>query len=183
MLGVQDLKDHNILQYRSGHFKLRLAVSVLMLIIAFIGVVITNFSPTSAWSYWCITAIVYALLSVSLSFITKLKAQTPLNLVIREALHWLALIVVIYLVTLFMHFGVLSNVLAALFMLTLLTLATLLAGINFDSMYILIGIALGIFAIITVFFVQYFMMIAFIILIIAALLLAWYFHAKFKQSM
>jgi hypothetical protein len=169
----------SLLTFRTEHLKLRTAISITMLLLAFIGVVITDFTPAHAWKYWSFTTLIFAFICVSLSFLTARKYNSfPFALVGREALHWFSLIVMVYLVALFMHFGVLSDVLAGLFILTLLTLTTLLAGIHFDAMYILVGLVLAIFALVSAAFVQYFMLIALITLLVAGVALVWQFKKR-----
>jgi len=177
-----NFETKDILQFRLGHLKLRLTVCLLMLTSAFIGIIITDFAPQHAWHYWCGTAFLYAFLSVGTSFITAKRTQdVPLTFVLRECLHWLSLLLIVYLVSAFIHYGIVSDVLAGLFILVLLSLTTLLAGVHFDVMYLLIGIILGVFAIISAAFVQYFVSIAFIILIGAGILIFWQLRVHLKK--
>ncbi|HEX4839989.1 MAG TPA: hypothetical protein VFU89_06070, partial [Rhabdochlamydiaceae bacterium] len=83
------------------------------------------------------------------------------------------------------HLGTISRFIAGLFHLILISLAVFLAGIYIESIFLLIGIILGVFALLTAMLVQY--MYAFIIPVaiagvIVMVLSVWISHRKFNQS-
>jgi hypothetical protein len=180
---IDEMNFSDVFQRQFSHLKLRLAICITMIILGFVGVIVTDIVPLYSWKYWLFTSIVYAVLSVLLSFVVATQHKSiPYSFVIREALHWLALILMVYLVSVFIHHGVISNVIAGIFILTLLTLTTILAAIHFDTMYFFVGMVLAVFAVASVVFVQYFMMIAIVTIAIAAILIFWQFRFRVRQK-
>lgn len=180
---LDQLNYRGVFQRQFSHLKLRFAVCAIMIALGFVGVMVTDITPLYSWRYWLFTSIIFSILSVALSFVVATSQKNiPFSFVIREALHWLMLILMVYLVSLFIKHGVISNLIAGLFILTLLTLTTFLAAIHFDTMYFFVGAVLAILAVASVAFVQYFMMIAIITLIVAALAILWQFKMRHSHA-
>ena len=168
----------------SHPWKVRLGVGLTMLLLAFIGMVVTDVRTEGGWSYWKWIVPVYALLALWLSWYVKRQKQTVSPITIwHEILHWVGLICVIYLVSHLVQVGTISRFIAGIFQLILLSFGVFLAGIYIEPMFILIGIVLGIFALITALLVQYMYSIVIPILIAGAIITAlsvWISHKKFK---
>lgn len=156
----------------NSYIQMRFFASLAMLIIALIGVVLTDFSPHISSNYWFYAIPLFALINIILSWHAAL-GHRQFVVAWHELLHWLSLLVCIFIVYIFVHMGVFSNVLAGIFMLTLLALTTFLAGIHFDSLLIIIGIILLLFDLLSAVFVQFSMVIVIPIVIIAAILIFW----------
>jgi hypothetical protein len=167
-------------------WKARLTVGIIMLVLAFLGMVITDVQKVGGWDYWKWMVPVYAILALWLSWYVKRKQQTISPITIwHELLHWAGLICAIFLVSHLVQLGTISRFIAGIFHLILLSLAVFLAGIYIETIFILIGIVLGVFALLTAMLVQY--MYAFVIPVaIAAVLVTaiavWISHKKFKQN-
>jgi hypothetical protein len=153
-----------------------------MLVLAFLGMVITDIRTEGGWDYWRWVVPVYAILALWLSWYVKRK-QHPINSITigHELLHWIGLICAIFLVSHLVQLGTISRFIAGIFHLILLGLAVFLAGIYIEHTFILIGIILGVFALLTAITVQY--MYAFIIpIIIAGIIISgitiWLSHKK-----
>jgi hypothetical protein len=178
---VNSMHQNQVLKHRhylsdappsSGYIQMRFFASLLMLIIALIGVILTDFSPHFSANYWFYAIPVFAVINIILSWHAAL-GHRQFVIAWHELLHWLALLVCIFMVYIFVHMGVFSNVLAGIFMLTLLALTTFLAGIHFDSMLIIIGIILMLFDLLSAVFVQFSMVIVVPIVVVAAILIFW----------
>lgn len=125
----------------------RLGVGIAMLIVAFIGVILTDLESSGAWDYWKWTVPVYALLALWLSwYIRRTKSTVSPITLWHELLHWVGLFAAVFLVSLFVEMGLLSRALAGLFVLTLLSLNVFTIGIYTESTFLLIGVVLGVFA-------------------------------------
>lgn len=167
-------------------WKARLSVGIIMLALAFLGMVVTDIRTVGGWDYWKWMVPVYAILALWLSWYVKRKQQTVSTITIwHEVLHWAGLICAIFLVSHLVELGTISRFIAGIFHLILLSLAVFLAGIYIESIFLLIGIVLGVFALLTAMLVQY--MYAFIIPIaIAAVLIigisVWISHRNFNQN-
>ena len=141
----------------SAPLKLRLVIALVMLVLGFIGVIITDISKTGAWNYWRFLAVVYAVLSLVLSWHLKRKEwKTPLITIWHEIAHWVGLIGAIFVSSYFVQIGLIGRFEASVMILLLLALATFLAGIYIESTLIFIGIILGIFALGIAFLDAYF---------------------------
>jgi hypothetical protein len=139
------------------HFlKLRFCISVIMLALGFLGIIITDVRKDGAWDFWRVIAILYALCSLSLSLLLhKSRARATLMTLWQELLHWVGLILAIGVVAYFVKSGIVGRFEAGLEVLTLLALATYLAGVYIEVTFIPLGCALGIFSIAIAFFSSY----------------------------
>jgi hypothetical protein len=137
-------------------WKARLIVALIMLILAFIGMVITDVRTTGGWDYWKKIVLAYAVLALWLSWYVKRQTQViaPVNLW-HELLHWVGLIAAVYLVSYYVHLGIMSRFIAGLFQLTLLSLGIFIAGIYIEATFLFIGIMLGLFALLAAAVVEY----------------------------
>ena len=169
----------------SHPWEAKIAVAILMLALAFLGMITTDIHSTGGWDYWRWVVPVYALLALWLSWYVKRKTQvlSPITLW-HELFHWAGVILAVFLVTCFVNLGSLSRFNAGLFDLTLLALGIFLAGVYIESTFILIGLILGLFAYMAAFVAQY--LYAFLIPIFVAgvaiiALTIWLSHRKFKS--
>lgn len=165
-------------------WKARLGVGIAMLILAFIGMVFTDVRTGGGWDYWKWVVPVYALLALWLSWYLR-KDRTVLSPITlgHELLHWVGLIASVFLVSFFVHTGIISRFIAGIFDLTLLSLAIFLAGIYIETTFLFIGIVLGAFAALSGVVVQYLYAVILPILvagIIVTAITVWITHKKSK---
>ena len=178
---LDKLHDAEILRHRHHrsetsptkmHLSLRFYAGVIMLILALIGVILTDFVPSFASHYWFYAVPVFAIINIILSWHAAV-AHRDFVLVWHELLHWIILLVMIFIVSIFLGMGTISDVTAGIMMLSLLSLATLLAGVHFDSMLIIIGIILVVLDLLSSVFIEFSMFILVPLIIIAAVLIFW----------
>lgn len=147
----------------------RLTIGLIMLGIAFIGLIIMNIHSHTFWVYTRIMAFVYAILSLTLYILldrtTKKKFRTTIWL---QLIQWLGLLGTLYVVNVFVNSGMMSGMQAGLTTLLLLALTLFLAGIYSDIMFIFIGVSLAIFAVVTASVESHLWLIMIPILLIAA---------------
>lgn len=137
-------------------WRVRSTVGLLMLILAFVGLIITDVVKDDAWNYWRAMVPVYAILSITLSMYLRSKtAVKPITKVWQEIVHWLGLVFSIYLVSVFVSLKLIGQMEAGLIVLILLSLATFLAGIYHDVIFLIVGSILGFFALSTALLHQY----------------------------
>lgn len=141
------MTENEVKEHKASHpWKVRLIVMLVILGLSFIGLVVSSISETGAWNYWRIMVPVYACLSLFLSFYLRGKKHHFSGLEVwHEILHWVALILAVYLTSLFVHVGIMGRFEASLVILTLLSLTTFLAGVYIDPTFIIIGALLGFF--------------------------------------
>jgi len=134
-------KDHH------KRWKARLFTCLIMLILAFIGLIVMDLHPKSYWTYSKIMAFLYAVLGLGLyGYLRRGEHAIHGSTLWHQLLHWLGLLLTIYITSIFVRTGVMANVQAGLMTLTLLSLTIFLAGVYTDSSFMLIGIMLAIFA-------------------------------------
>ncbi len=162
--------------------QLRIIAALVLIILGFIGVIITDIVKDGAWKYWQFLCAVYALISLLLSWHFKRKKWKKSALTVwHELAHWAGLIGAIFVVSYFVEIGLVSRFIASLLALLLLTLATYLAGIYIEGTLIFVSIILGIFALGIAFSAQYLYSILLPLTIIAAILLVVYIYYTHKK--
>lgn len=167
-------------------WKVRLGVAIAMLLLAFIGIMVTNILSTGGWAYWRTIVPLYAVLALFLSWYVRrtMDVVKPVTLW-HEVLHWIGLILAIFLVEIYVHTGLLSRTLASLFALTLLSLTVFTIGVYIETTFILVGIILGMFAAIVALTIQYFYAFTIPILLIGISIISyiiWRSHKKITQG-
>lgn len=160
----------------------RLGVALAMLILAFIGMVVTDLNQTGGWDYWKWVIPIYAILALWLSWYTRKRSDALRPVTIwHELLHWTGLILAVVIVSYLQHLGTISRFAAGLFDLVLLSLAVFLAGIYIEATFFVIGIALGLLALFSGFILQYLWSFVLPILVAAAIVVGltiWISHRK-----
>jgi hypothetical protein len=167
-------------------WKARLGVGVAMLLLAFLGMVVTDVRSEGGWGYWKWMGPVYALLALWLSWYVRKQQQTisPITLG-HELLHWLGVNASIFMVSFFVHLGIISRFIAGIFDLTLLSLAIFLAGVYIEPTFLFVGIILGVFAILSAVVVQYLYAVIVPVILAGAIILGimvWISHQKNRKQ-
>ncbi|KTD67836.1 transmembrane protein [Legionella steelei] len=157
----------------------RFAVGIIILLLTFIGLILTNIKAASAWRFWQITTVIIALLALGLSFYLKHLQKTPSQVLLwHELLHWLGLIGSVYITSMYVRIGIISPFIGTLGVLTLLAQAIFLAGIYIESTFLFIGVALGLFAISVAWMETHIFLLAIPILIIAIVAIVYFARRK-----
>lgn len=163
-------------------WRARLAVGLIMLVLAFIGLVVTDVRDSGGWDYWLWIVPVYALLALWLSWYLRHHSHSlSLVSIWHEIVHWAILGASVVLVSVFVQQGILGRLVAGLFVLTLLAQAVLLAGIYIDTTFIAIGIVLALFAWLVSAAAEYLYALAIPLLFIGSGALAWFVWRAHKK--
>lgn len=157
-----------------------------MLVLAFIGIILTSVVSSGGWAYWKAIIPVYAAMALWLSWLMRRSQDIvrPITLW-HELLHWIGLFAAIFLVELYVHSGLFSRNQASLFALTLLSLTVFTIGVYVETTFILIGIVLGLFAAIIAVAIEYFYAFtipAFLIGIGIVSYMIWFSHRRITNS-
>jgi hypothetical protein len=160
----------------------RLVVGAAMIFLAFIGMVVTDVRTSGGWEYWKWVVPVYAVLALWLSWYMRRERaiDSPITL-FHELLHWIGVIAAVVLVSYLVKSGIASRFQAGIFNLTVLSLGVFLGGVYIEPTFLVIGLLLGAFALVSAMVVQY--LYAFILpLFFAAFgilaLIIWFSHQK-----
>jgi hypothetical protein len=163
--------------------QLRIIAALVMLILGFIGVIVTDIIKDGAWKYWQFLCVVYAVMSLALSWHVKKKGWKRSVLTIwHELAHWTGLIGAIFIVSYFVGVGLVSRFIASLLTLILLSLATYLAGIYIETTLIFVGVILGIFALGIAFTAVYLYSILLPLTVVAAIILIIFIYHTQKKT-
>lgn len=155
-------------------WKLRVCVGLIMLILGFIGMIVTDISKDGSWRYWRDISGVFAVLSLSLSiYLKKMGWKKAIFTLWHEIFHWLGLFLTIATVNYFVTIGVMGSFQAGLVALSLLAFAIYLAGVYIEPTFIPVGIVLGIFAAGSALFAAYIYSIILPLTALAALAVIW----------
>lgn len=152
-----------------------------MLVLSFIGLMVSDIVHEGAWVYWRAMVPLYALFCIGLSgYLRKFREKTAFITIWHDILHWLALLAAIYIVSTFVSIGLVGRFEASLQVLVMLALTTFLAGIYSDVIFIIVGILLGCFTAGTAFFTKYLYTIMLPLTILAAALMVYliYYHSR-----
>lgn len=153
----------------------RFIIGIIILLLAFIGLILTNMKAASAWRFWQIITVIIALLALGLSLYHRHVKKIPTSVLIwHEILHWLGLMGSVYIISIYVDIGIISSFIGALGVLALLAQAIFLAGIYIEPTFLLIGVALGLFAISIAWMESHIFLIIIPILIIAVLATAYF---------
>ena len=167
----------------SHPWRARLIVGLVMLILSFVGLIVSDLFHNGAWNYWRVMVPIYAVLSIWLSWYLRQKAHKVTMIKIwHEILHWVALVIGVYLVSMFVKMGIVGRFEAGLEVLIMLALTTFLAGVYHDMIFLIIGIILGCFTAGAAFFTEYLYSVMLPLTIIAALSMVWLIHHHHKKS-
>ncbi len=164
----------------------RLAVAVAMLLLAFVGIIVTDLELSGGWEYWKWTIPLYAGMALWLSWYERRTKESLSAITLwHEALHWIALFFAIVLIEVYVQMGLLNRSAASLVALVLLALTIFTAGIYIESTFLLIGIILGIFAAVVAIAIKFlyaFTIPALIIGIIAIAFMIWNSNRKISSQ-
>ncbi|MFJ1269707.1 hypothetical protein ACD661_14175 [Legionella lytica] len=157
----------------------RFVVGIIILLLTFIGLILTNMKASGAWQFWQVATVIIALLALGLSFYLKrMNAISTPALLWHEILHWLGLIGSVYIMSIYVDIGIISPFLGTLGVMTLIAQAVFLAGIYIESTFLFIGIVLGLFAICIAWMETHIFLLIVPILIIAIVALGLFMRRK-----
>jgi len=131
-------------------FQIEDAILILLLLLSLGGIIITDFSPLDGYTYWMVMVIVFALLAILIAWLQdKEQVEDEFSSIVKEqALHWLSSMATIGGVFLLEKADVLTETTSSPVMLLILALATILDGIRIGWRFSLVGVYLGVAAII-----------------------------------
>ena len=173
-------QDEIIIKKHHHHWKIRLFVALLILLLSFIGLIVSNISESSAWNYWRTMVPIFGALSICLSWYLRKKQRINApNTAWREVVQWLGLGFAVYVVSIFVNIGLIGHFQAGLMTLTLLALNAFITGIYIEATFLAIGVSLGLFSVAAALFIKYIYTIMLPITIGVVLLLIWIARKRF----
>jgi hypothetical protein len=164
----------------SGH-KLQFWLFGILLALALVGMGLTQTAQGGGALYWLILLWIYASYSLLRAWLQAKELHKSIWPEIHLHLfHWLGALVALHIVFVLERHDILARDAASDVSLVVLALASYLAGLHFERLFILIGIILGIMAVIGAFAEQYTL---WLIVVPISIIAAWvFFKAKFLHS-
>lgn len=164
-------------------WRARLIVGLVMLVLAFFGLVVTDLWKNGAWDYWRYVSPLFALLSLWLSWnMRRGGVKEHATTIWHEGAQWLGLIGAVWLVSGFVDLGLVGRFEASMQVLVLLALTVFTNGIYTEHSFIVIGIVLGLLAAVVALVNEYLFAVMVPVIIIAVIALVWLFHRKKNDS-
>lgn len=128
-------------------WKARFLVGLAMIVLSFVGLILTSLSDGGAEMYWKIVTPIFAILSIWLScYLRKKGSSFSLATLVREIFHWIAMLLGVFLYCFFVKTGAMGKAAADIAILTTLAVTLFIAGIYIEPSFIFIGVAMGLFA-------------------------------------
>jgi len=141
------LKDTEFTAKR--RFYIEEAILILLLILSLVGVRITDYSPVDGYGYWIIMVFVFALFAMTIAWQQSRHRITDFKKIIREqSLHWFTSLLVVEGVFSLQKTEHLSQADAGIVIMMILAQSTILDGLRVGWRFSLVGIFLGLSAII-----------------------------------
>jgi hypothetical protein len=132
-------------RFRLRSFFIRDWPYILMLVLAIFGVAYGSVAPQAMTNYWTILGPVFAIICVATQWRDVEGPEAHWHLIWTQALHWIAVILAMYLVLMVNVKQMMNADASALVILTLLALGTCTAGIRHAAGWrvCLVGVVLG----------------------------------------
>ncbi len=163
-------------------FRARFYSGLILFILAFLGLIITDLHHDGGFSYWRYVVPIFALDGLFLSwYLRHNKESYSVAFIWHELLHWAGLLCSVFLVSELLRVGLLSRFAASLVVITLLSLALFLAGIYIEYTFLILGIIMGGFVVVIAFLAEYFYALSIPLVIIGIALLFLFSHKRKKH--
>jgi hypothetical protein len=169
------------MEKRSIHLQVQLAICLVMLALALIGLVVMNFYPAAFWKYSLWMAFLYAVMSIGMFLYTHRGQDLFFSTVWHQLLHWLGMLLAIMVIFTFVRTEVITSIQAGMVMLMLLAFSIFLAGVYADPFFMIIGLVLGVFAVAASYIHAYLPLLMIPVILVAAGLIFVLIHHEKKK--
>jgi hypothetical protein len=120
------------------------ATIVALVLLAAVGVGVTNFSPQYGFHYWMAMAPIFAVVNLATSWSrARAAGQNAGNILLAQGLHWVGAVLAIYMIFLLFRMNWLSDQESGVLALLVLALAAFLSGVHTDWHFCVVGLVLG----------------------------------------
>lgn len=120
------------------------ATVLILVLLAAVGVGVTNVSSQYGFRYWMAMAPIFAVVNLATSW-TRARAggQNVSSILLAQALHWAGAMLAIYMVFVLYRMNWLSDQESGVLALLVLALASFLSGVHTDWHFCVVGLVLG----------------------------------------
>jgi hypothetical protein len=164
-------------------FHIEEGILVLLLILSLVGIGIMDFSPADGYGYWLIMMAVFCLFAMIIGWLQSKHRSEDFKIILREqSIHWGTSLLVVGGAFLIHQSGRIAEEDAGLLILLILSLSTILDGLRVGWRFSLVGIFLGVAAVVSV-YTQHFLWIELgIAVLIVAVTIAWELWNERKEQ-
>jgi hypothetical protein len=176
--------SEDILITEKRRFHIEEAILVLLLILSLVGIGIMDFSPSDGYGYWLILVFVFGLFAMIIGWLQSKHRSDDFKIILREqSIHWTTSLLVVGGAFLIHQSGRIAEEDAGLIILLILSLSTILDGLRVGWRFSLVGLFLGVAAVVSV-YTPYFLWVemAIAILIVLATISWEFWMEKRAQS-
>lgn len=133
-------------------FHIEEAILVLLLILSLVGIGIMDFSPADGYFYWLILVFVFCLFAMIIGWLQSKHRSDDVWIILREqSIHWATSLLVVGGAFIIHHSGRIAEEDAGLIILLILSLSTMLDGLRVGWRFSLVGLFLGVAAVVSVY--------------------------------
>lgn len=163
-------------------WKVQVGILGVMLVLALIGMGLTQASDRGAWEYWLLVVVVYAGLGLWRSTgRAKRQGQKVSAHISRELTHWAILMGFLGVVLMFERQEIVNRQSASVFALLMLALTCCLSGFYVDWLLVIVGVVLTIMAVAMALLEQY-TLVLWGVMIVVAIAASVVFFFKSKEA-
>lgn len=123
-------------------WKIAVTIAVVTVLLALLGVGLTTTNKSIAPTYWMSLVPVYGLLCIATAWVRTRRGEGDIRVVVRQVFHWLGIAAAVGLDFFIRGTGEETGVGAGFNALLLLALGCFLAGVHFESLFLVIGLIL-----------------------------------------
>ena len=153
-----------------------------MLVLALVGMGLTQSSETGAWEFWLFVVVIYAALDLWRSVRNAKQTGQSINKsILRELTHWGTLVGFLAVLLFLERREIINRDSASYFALMLLALSCCTAGVHSDGLLLVVGIVLTIM-LVAMATLEQFTVVLWLIMIVVVGLAAAYFYLKSKRG-
>lgn len=155
-------------------FQIEEGVLILLLLLSMTGIGITDYSPADGYVYWLIMIVIFAISAMIIAWLqSKQKTSDIKHILSEQSLHWGVSMLIVAAVFFIQLSDKLDESSAGIVLLLILSLSTILDGIRIGWRFSLVGIFLGVSAVITSFMERPFLIELLIAMGIVVLTILW----------
>lgn len=155
-------------------FHIEEAILILLLILSLVGIGIMDFSPADGYGYWLIMMLLFAIFAIIIGWQQSKHRADDFKQILREqSIHWATSLLVVGGAFLIHQSGRIAQEDAGLVVLLILSLSTILDGLRVGWRFSLVGLFLGVAAVVSVYTTHFLWIELGVAVLIVALTIAW----------
>ncbi len=173
-----------LLNTEKRRFHIEEAILVLLLILSLVGIGITDFSPADGYGYWLILVFVFCLFAMIIGWLQSKHRSDDFKIILREqSMHWAASLLAVGGAFLIHQSGRIADEDAGLIILLILSLSTILDGLRVGWRFSMVGLFLGVAAVVSVYTTHFLWVELGIAIVIVAATILWELWTEKKASL